>query len=64
MRYPNILTARWFTTKAAEVQCRVPPGMSWVPARPTGYPSHWHRCKAAWLVFTGKADAVTWEGGQ
>lgn len=64
MRYPNILTARWFTTQAAETQYRVPPGMSWVPTRPMGYPAFWHRCKAAWLVFTGKADAVTWEAGQ
>ena len=28
----------------------------WVPARPIGYPSLWHRLKAAWLVFTGTAD--------
>lgn len=31
-----------------------------VPARPMGWPSIKSRFKAAWLVFTGKADAVTW----
>jgi len=36
----------------------------WVPARPLGYYSIKHRIKAAWLVFTGKADAVTWPGDQ
>lgn len=36
----------------------------WVPARPEGYWSIWHRIKAAWLVFTGKADAVKWPGDQ
>jgi hypothetical protein len=43
---------------------RVPPGMAWVPARAYGYPSFCSRVKAAWLVFTGKADALTWEKGQ
>jgi len=36
----------------------------WVPARPVGYYSLRHRVKAAWLVFTGEADAVTWPGNQ
>ena len=36
----------------------------WVPARPLGFYSIGHRIKAAWLVFTGKADAVTWPGNQ
>lgn len=35
-----------------------------VPARPLGYPSLWHRFKCAWLVFTGRADVVTWPYGQ
>lgn len=64
MKYPNILSARWFTTEATQNLTCVPPGMAWVPARPVGYPAFWHRCKAAWMVFTGKADAVTWEVGQ
>jgi hypothetical protein len=36
----------------------------WVPARPMGYQSFGARLKAAWLVFTGRADAVIWPGGQ
>lgn len=27
------------------------------PVRPFGKPNRW---KATWLVFTGKADAITW----
>ena len=36
----------------------------WVPARPIGYFSLRNRIKAAWAVFTGRADAVTWPAGQ
>lgn len=36
----------------------------WVDARPIGYWSFKYRCKCAWLVFTGQADAVTWPEGQ
>lgn len=36
----------------------------WVPARPEGLYSIGNRIKAAWLVFTGKADAVIWPGDQ
>jgi hypothetical protein len=35
-------------------------GKEWVPARPLGWTSIPYRLKAAWLVFTGKADAVIW----
>ena len=36
----------------------------WVCARPVNYKydSIFERIKHAWLVFTGKADAITWEG--
>lgn len=30
----------------------------WEIARPMGYSSFRYRCKATWLVFTGKADAL------
>ena len=30
-------------------------------ARPLGYPSFKHRCKAGWMVLTGRADALVWE---
>lgn len=32
----------------------------WVPARPCGFYSLGSRWRAAWLVFTGRADAVEW----
>jgi len=35
----------------------------WVPARPFGFFPLRHRLKAAWLVFTGKADALLWKWG-
>ena len=36
----------------------------WFPARPLGFPSIKNRFRAAWKVFTGKADAVIWPAGQ
>ncbi len=41
----------------------VEPG-KWVPARALGNASIPYRLRAAWLVFTGKADALRWPGGQ
>ena len=32
----------------------------WGPARPVGYFSIKYRIKAAWMVFTGKADVIVW----
>lgn len=39
-------------------------GESWVPSRPLGFYSLWSRLNLAWMVFTGKADALLWPGGQ
>lgn len=36
----------------------------WVPARPIGYFSLWHRVKCAWLAFSGKCDLVRWPEDQ
>ncbi len=36
----------------------------WMPARPLGYYSFKNRLNLAWLVFTGKADALVWPGNQ
>lgn len=41
-----------------------PTSQTWVPARPVHYDTIKNRLKAAWLVFTGKADAVVWPGDQ
>lgn len=34
----------------------------YVPARPLGFYSLQSRMHLAWLVFTGRADALTWPG--
>lgn len=35
-------------------------GEMWVPARTIGYFSWRQRLRLAWMVFTGRADALTW----
>lgn len=42
---------------------RLPDGR-WVPARPLGWDNIPMRCRAAWLVFTGRADVVIWPGDE
>lgn len=34
----------------------------WVPGRPLGFDTIPNRFKLAWAVFTGKADALYWDG--
>lgn len=40
------------------------PDGRWVPARPMGWQglSIRQRFRCAWLVFTGRADVLQWEG--
>lgn len=47
----------WLNTTGAEL-----PDGRYVPARPLAWTSIGQRWKAAWLVFTGKADTLTWPG--
>lgn len=46
-----------------ECQVGLPNG-TYAPARPLGYSSIIYRIKAAWLVITGRADALIWPGDQ
>lgn len=39
-------------------------GVNWFPARPQTTFGVRARLRATWLVFTGRADAVVWPGGQ
>ncbi len=39
-------------------------GRQYVPARPIGFWSWRERFRLAWLVFTGRADALVWPQGQ
>ena len=55
---PNIITVE--SVRQAEVHAYV--NGNWVPARPLGFFGVVGRLKAAWLVFSGKADALIWEG--
>ena len=62
-QYPNIWTLAELLRAAdggesAGINC------VYYPARPLGFCSIGQRIKAARLVFSGKADAVTWPGGQ
>jgi hypothetical protein len=61
MKHPNIFQFFDFYHQVIHggEQQEYEPG-KWCPARPIGYPSFWYRIKAAWLVFTGKADAILW----
>lgn len=64
-RDPDIITMdrRWVDALGkGEITKNI--GGDWVPARPEGYPSILVRIQAAWLVFTGRADALIWPGGQ
>ena len=44
--------------------CQAKINGKWVPVRPEGYYSIANRIKCAWMVFTGKADALVWPEGQ
>ena len=61
MKYPSIRDVRDVVKGASELQAGLPDGR-WVPARPEPFVGGFRRFKAAWLVFTGKADALTWPG--
>lgn len=58
MKAPNIWTLRDLIDHHHNVSVEI--DGKWVPARPLGL----YRLRAAWLVFTGRADAVSWPGGQ
>lgn len=63
-RYPSI-----WRLDLLETYLRDPVGRhlgcnTWVPARPNGFTSFRSRCTVAWLVFRGRADALTWPEDQ
>ncbi len=65
--YPSLYTDRTFASLCRQNdQRKITIGDQdfWVLARPKGYPSFWYRIKLAWMVLTGKADAMTWPGEQ
>jgi hypothetical protein len=60
-KFPVIRCVTDVVRNAMCCQAGLPDGR-WVPARPLPWESLGGRFKAAWLVFTGRADAVTWPG--
>ena len=46
------------------LDCQVCIKDKWVPCRPIGLSGIVNRFKLAWMVFTGKADALIWPLGQ
>lgn len=62
MKNPNIYTVedvRYASQTLKEVYTGV-----WVPARPESLSGLRMRLMSAWLVFSGKADALIWPGDQ
>lgn len=60
---PIIWNLKHLMISANELSVEVEKG-KWVPCRPIGAFGFIHRLKATWLVFSGRADAVTWPNGQ
>jgi|GEM_PF-5438269 len=63
MRHPAQVTL-WQAHEHAKAEVTKQIGDKWVPARPLGFQSFGSRVKLAWMVFTGKADALIWPEGQ
>lgn len=61
-KYPN----EWRLSHllASVDQCAAHINGKWVPARALGLASFVNRIRLAWLVFTGRADALIWPEGQ
>ena len=64
MKDPNIIKMSPNWVNSLEEWQSSNDGENWVPSRAVGFASPWYRIKAAWLVFTGKADALVWPQGQ
>jgi hypothetical protein len=62
-RMPNWCDVRFVVRDAGEVQKEI--DGEWVPARSEAFwpgISFFRRLRLAWLVFTGKCDALHWPG--
>lgn len=60
-KYPNLIHVELFSKEektTANINGR------WVPARPVGLSTLSNRFYCAWMVFTGKADALKWDEEQ
>jgi hypothetical protein len=62
MKNPNLVSV--YQLLPDKYNCEVNLNGRWVPARPIGLSYLSNRFKLAWMVFTGKADALIWPEGQ
>jgi len=62
MKNPSVYSLRHIVDKHNDSQTEI--NGKWVPARPIGLYSLRERFRIAFMVFTGKADALTWPEGQ
>jgi hypothetical protein len=63
-QHPSLVYMSVLTDKdqpQASVCIKTGRGDKWVPARGMGSSSLRSRLRLAWMVFTGKADALLWE---
>lgn len=58
MRDTSIIHVHSLLEQCRETQTQI--DGKWVPARPEGFASIRYRIRAAWLVWTGRADALIW----
>lgn len=63
MRKPEIIDVYGLFMNGVQTAWKMPDGRAWYgPARAYGFNNlnPFGRFKAAWMVFTGRADALTW----
>ena len=62
---PSLYTLEYLRSdEVIQISVKLTGTDNYVPARSLGLDTPWSRLRIAWLVFTGKADAFTWPGGQ
>jgi len=60
MKGTSIIDAYYLVATGNDNQSETDYG--WVAARPLGMSGLLWRLRCAWIVFTGKADALVWKG--
>ena len=60
-KYPSLVNADALIARAGQTAAGLPDGR-YVEARPLGWPRFLNRLRLAWLVFTGRCDALEWTG--
>jgi hypothetical protein len=61
---PSLYTLDYLLSEAHQTSVKFHNSDKYIPARSLGLDTLSNRIRLAWMVFTGKADAFTWPGGQ